>query len=119
MIGFVMWGASDDLLDFDGDVYGEIGCYDRPAYVRVQGEGCGAFFVWRYASTGPGGVWSCEVRQIEEGLPLPVINIKAESRRSGSVGYSPLVHVEGPGLVVHTCAPDSGWPKDHDWEVPR
>lgn len=31
MATFTVYGASDDLLEFDGDVYAEIDCYDAPA----------------------------------------------------------------------------------------
>ena len=69
-----IYGASDDLVEFEGSFEEEIGCYDEQQVVfRLQdSEGQGCFVIMRYAPPYiPGGVWTAEVAQLGEDLPIP------------------------------------------------
>lgn len=58
-----VYGASDDLIEFEGDVSGEVDCYDQNTQVMFSD---GTFMTWHYGKKLPGteresGVWSVEV----------------------------------------------------------
>ena len=76
---FELSGHSDDVLHAEGDVDGEMGCYDASAFVRVRtpsGEGC--FVVFDYSNDRAmglsgildGGCWHATVSQIDEGIAM-------------------------------------------------
>ena len=107
---FRLYGASDDLAEVDGDISGELGCYDRDVEVRIgarRGPGCIATL-----SYGGAGVWEVGVRQLDEGVPiLGSLRVEAE-------GYSAVLCVEVPDgtPVVWRCV---GKDEDDDaWQVP-
>ena len=54
-----IYGASDDLLEFEGDLYGEVGCYnstkDEPIHVKVSD---GTEFIAYYNEDG---IWKIEI----------------------------------------------------------
>ena len=50
-----VYGASDDLVEFDGDVYGEFGCYDSSPLIVFSD---GTVMVMRY---GDSGIWKADV----------------------------------------------------------
>jgi hypothetical protein len=50
-----VYGASDDLIEFDGDVYGEVGhMSDRPCKVTMSD---GTELLVKYGKPDHGGVW--------------------------------------------------------------
>ena len=51
-----VYGASDDLIEFEGDVYGEVNHYsDQPVRVTMSD---GTVLKVRYGKPGHGAVWS-------------------------------------------------------------
>jgi hypothetical protein len=60
-----IYGASDDLIEFDGDVSGEVGCYssredkDRPALVICSD---GTILTAIYGDADNGGIWKFTVK---------------------------------------------------------
>jgi hypothetical protein len=69
-----IWGASDDLIEFDGDVYGEVGCYgtdERPRGVLVV-CGDGTLLEVKY---GKGGMAVWGVTELKRGSLLDKIDL--------------------------------------------
>jgi hypothetical protein len=58
MTGTRVYGASDDLLEFEGDVYGEHGCYAAAEEGFAVDFSDGTILRVRY---GKGGVWALHV----------------------------------------------------------
>jgi hypothetical protein len=105
-----MFGASDDLLEFRGAVHGELGCYNREVVVRVLDKGAGCYLRWRYASTVPGGVWTCELAQLDEDVALPALCV-------GWDGYSVQITTVLDTVEAAVVKPGE-WPADDAWAVP-
>lgn len=60
-----VYGASDDLIEFDGELRGEIGCYgsgddEHPLGVLVAFSD-GTILAVRYGKPANGGVWAIDV----------------------------------------------------------
>ena len=57
-----VYGASDDLIEFEGDLRGEVGCYGSGEEVDALGVlvafSDGTVLAIRYGKLGFGGVWS-------------------------------------------------------------
>ncbi len=56
-----VYGVSDDLVEFEGDLYGEVGCYgtdeeDRLGILIAFSDG--TVLAARYGKPGLGGVWA-------------------------------------------------------------
>ncbi len=58
VMGTRIYGASDDLVEVEGDVCGEVGCYDKDLLLACSD---GTILVAHYGKPGAGGVWSIEV----------------------------------------------------------
>jgi hypothetical protein len=58
-----IYGASDDLVEFEGTIHGEVGCYgtddDDDLGVLVAFDD-GTVLTWRYGKGGL-GIWGCTV----------------------------------------------------------
>jgi hypothetical protein len=90
-----IWGASDDLLEVDGDVYEEFSVYgtasDEPLFVAVSDgslwkvtyddDGC-----WRVASVVVGA---------NKHTRIEADGVEAEDRADGTCGYSDVVTIQG------------------------
>lgn len=69
-----IYGSSDDLIEFEGDVYGEVGCYgtdDREQGVLVVCSD-GTLLEVKYGKDGK-GIWG--VRLVEKGTLFDKIEI--------------------------------------------
>lgn len=121
---FNIYGASDDLVEFEGDVCGEVGCYDRGVEVVIGAPGAQAFVTLWYARKGTdGAVWEAAIRQGESGVGLPASFVirRCDNARPGEVGYSVVVEVEAPNAVPVACrtVPLPGNPgQPGGWETP-
>ena len=114
-----IYGASDDLVEFEGDVTGEVGCYGVPVLIRVGSDEAGLRIVASYAayaeefgSDAPG--WAFGVATVngngsgddDEGkIPWPV---RIERER-----YSTAIVIDCPPGTPVAYRLDSG-----DWKVP-
>jgi hypothetical protein len=95
-----IYGASDDLVEIEGDRSDEIGCYDRKVRVSVGTPEAGVLVTMRYGSTGMGfATWTAEIGQMAEGveIPWPVSITNAEkSGRPDPRSYSVTVEIGCP-----------------------
>ena len=84
------YGASDDLVECEGDTTGEIGCYDYSHVdIRLKNED-GRITLLRFAyDSKVSGCWGVEVAPIEEGIPMLAVSISGAQS-----GYSALVEVD-------------------------
>lgn len=57
-----VYGTSDDLVEIEGEVRGEVGCYDSGV---LLGFSDGTILAVRYGKSGLGGVWA--VTPLREG----------------------------------------------------
>lgn len=106
-----IYGESDDLIELEGHVNGEIGCCNGPVLLRVGDSLRGCYLVWRYA---PGhfvaerriesprdiaACWTVEIVAIndgdDDGAPLPTITITNDGRSRG-----PCVNIAEPLPIV-------------------
>ncbi len=100
----LIYGASDDLVEIEGDVREEIGCYGKSVTIEVGNRDAGGLVVrMRYAPKHTTeAVWVAEVRQFAEGVPVPwQVRIRHTHRgHLGSVGsaagYSVVVEIDCP-----------------------
>lgn len=88
------YGASDDLVEIDGDIREEIGCYEKPVRFRLGDVRGGCFVIMQYAvDDDSDGVWRGSVEQITEDTPIPwPITIGVEN-------YSVTVNVDCPAAT--------------------
>ena len=94
------YGSSDDLFEIDGSRGSEpdeIGCFDRPAAVRVSTEREGLVVVANYAPISGLGCWTIGISPIDEDIPLPSWPMTWRTE-----GYSTLLTLEAPddALIV-------------------
>lgn len=122
---FSVHGASDDLVEFDGDIRGEAGSDSVEISIGPPGR-CALVEFW-YARPGTkSGVWECSIRQNDEGEPLPgAFTVRrCDNRNKGEAGYSVVLEVDVPdGTPVvyrHVTMPKDGGRKgdEMDWQVP-
>lgn len=95
-------GASDDLVELDGDV--------REEYPCINGLGTdrdGARFAFGglriTVENGPGGVWTVAVGQMDEDAEVTarVVSLEPGNGENGAAAYSMALTVEAPdGTVV-------------------
>lgn len=62
------YGASDDLLECEGAIREEIGCYNSPGIYHLKSAEGEMQVVGYYLDSG---VWSLGISQIAEDIPLP------------------------------------------------
>lgn len=88
------YGASDDLIEVEGDAPG---CdeynTEKAVFLVVAENGAKAYVGLRYAM---GGVWAAEVVQVDEDVPLPSMRVDSEK-------YSARVTIEGVELVARVA----------------
>lgn len=95
-----IYGASDDLLEIDGDVQEELACFDKEAVVTIQDgnqpRAPGVRVIGQYAPGKVGAaVWRLGVEPIDEDIPIPwPVSIGMKD------GYSPIVTVECSANVI-------------------
>lgn len=91
-----VYGASDDLIEFDGDVYGEVGHFsDKPCKVTMSD---GTELLVKYGKPGPhGGVWW--IRLLKAGQLFDRID---ECFDDNATPYSDVAHFRD-GLTGARC----------------
>ena len=112
------WGASDDLVECEGDVCGEIGCYEDFVIARIGGSdgGCDVVMFYDSPNLHGGAAWTAGIRQIDEDIPVPwPVRVETVDRYGKpGLGYS-------MGMTV-ACPPGTPvvWRtgKGSKWEVP-
>ncbi|MGK0703710.1 hypothetical protein ACSFCW_09505 [Yokenella regensburgei] len=62
------YGASDDLLECEGAIREEIGCYDKPGIYHLKSAEGEMQVVGYYLDSG---LWSIGISQVAEDTPLP------------------------------------------------
>lgn len=91
----VLYGASDDLIEVEGDV---TGCDEYPGddehFVLIGEAGKVRVRVW-YTR---GGIWAIAAAPVEEDEPMLPLYV-------GGSGYSARATVEGVSLVVREAKP--------------
>lgn len=91
-----IYGASDDLVRLEGLISDEIGCYNQDVRIKVGTDDGGLRVTMRYGAQHS-AVWSAEVAQIDEDIPIPwPVTVKTQGRRDDDVGYSVAIVVDCP-----------------------
>lgn len=91
-----VYGASDDLIEFEGDLSGEVGCYGTD---DEDGVGCllafsdGTIAAAKYGKPGAGGVWGFTV--LREGSMFIRLDICNDEDADP---YSDVIHFSGGPL---------------------
>ncbi|QMM52455.1 hypothetical protein HVX06_08065 [Enterobacter sp. RHB15-C17] len=62
------YGASDDLLECEGAIREEIGCYNEPGIYHLKSAEGELQVVGYYLDSG---LWSLGISQVTEDMPLP------------------------------------------------
>lgn len=105
-----VYGASDDLVELEGGVDDEIGCYEKPVEIEFghpgpDSDGKGVRLLVEYA---PGGsaVWRIAVEPLDENVEMFPCRIPGlggdgavtftDGVRKQGKGYTPLLVVECP-----------------------
>lgn len=95
-----IYGASDDLVELEGCVEDEIGCYDKWVEITVGyteaepgRDTQGVKVIMRYAPKwADAGVWTAEVFPLDEGVEIPwPVKIELSERK-----YSAQVVIDCP-----------------------
>lgn len=93
-----IYGASDDLIEFDGGIYDEVNIL--PIGGEWHGElraGTGRLLVWaRYANDG---MWMLGISQVGDAIPLPDWPIMIRSAQGDESGYSVTLVIDAPDDV--------------------
>jgi hypothetical protein len=100
-----VYGASDDLIEFDGDVHGEVGCYgtdDRDQGVLVMFSDATLIEV-KYGKKGE-GIW--EIKLVRRGELFESIDQCVDA---DATPYSDVAHFKA-GLKWAYCA-TGAWEK--------
>lgn len=86
-------GASDDLVEIEGDVSGELGSWNKSTTLIVGTKEAGLRVILRYAATKKSpGVRRVAVEPIDEGIPMPwPVSVTLAPR-----GYSPMLTIDAP-----------------------
>ncbi len=108
-----IYGYSDDNVEIEGDVRGEIGCYDTPVTLRIGTDVAGLYVIAQYDVHGVG--WLLGVATVhgdpdhgeDDGeIPWPV---RVEREK-----YSTAIVIECPPGTPCVYRKDKG----DAWEVP-
>jgi len=104
---FQIYGHSDDCLEFEGDVYGEVGCYDSPVVVRIGTKEACVFVTCEYApSWQQAGVWCLTPHLMEEDVSWPEgVTIEVKPKHA----YSTALHVTAPDGTPVKVKRDGEW----------
>lgn len=65
-----IYGASDDLVEIEGDVSEELGARDRQRTITIGDDKGGLRVIAKYAP-GSRAVWRLSVEPIDEEVPIP------------------------------------------------
>lgn len=84
------YGASDDLLECEGAIREEIGCFNKPGVYHLKSEDGELLIVGYYLDSG---LWSIGVSQVAENIPLPAWPVTYSVHECG---YSPQVTILVP-----------------------
>ncbi len=92
------YGASDDLVEVEGGIREEYGCYDSPCVLRLfsEKEKRGLFVIGQYGLSG--ATWMFGVAQLDEGDLVPDWPMSLSVHTPYSVG----LHIECPEDCVIT-----------------
>ena len=82
--GTRVYGCSDDLIELEGDIDDEVGCWDETAELRFDD---GTLLYVKYGKDDCGGVWAIDV--IEEGA---LFDRKEECTDEDARIYSDIVY---------------------------
>ncbi len=102
-----IYGASDDLVDFDGHVSGEVGCYESPVTV-VIGEGNAALGVWLRHTGKLGWIIGCYMPADVDAdrWTAPSARLSIEPIRGDRPHYCPVLTVDVPDGAPVQCFVD-------------
>lgn len=97
-----IYGASDDLVEFDGVTKPEeIDCHGQDVHLVIgqaeakEGANASGLRVWLHYTDL--GVWAATVLQIEEGVPIPwPVHVVHAMRGASEIGYSVVVEIDAP-----------------------
>ncbi len=95
-----IYGSSDDLVELEGMVTDEIGCYDRWAVITVGNSEGGLIVrgIYGIPRQTKEAVWSFAIEPISEDVPIPwPISIELDKN-----GYSPRIKIDCPPLTPVT-----------------
>ena len=86
-----IYGASDDLVEIEGWMEEEIGCYDEPVTLRI-----GSVLRVTMAYDGHAGTWTAKLEQEDEGgiIPWPVTVTTVKYSICVVIGCPPGTRVE-------------------------
>ncbi|EBR5151925.1 hypothetical protein B5W64_20535 [Salmonella enterica] len=84
------YGASDDLLECEGAIREEVGCYREPGNYHLKSGDGEMLVVGFYMDSG---LWSIGVCQVIEDSPLPTWPISYSVYENG---YSPMLTIQVP-----------------------
>ena len=93
-------GASDDLIELEGDIYDEFDSYDTDSKLKFD---TGAVLVLHYDEEG---VWRITDRSTREGLVASIVRCENRPGYTGPDGkvYSDEATIEGATSVKHSKA---------------
>ncbi|MBL5919736.1 hypothetical protein I7V28_01120 [Lelliottia amnigena] len=74
------YGASDDLLECEGAIREEIGCFNRPGIYHLKSAEGELQVVGYYLDSG---LWNIGVSQVDENAPLPAWPVTYSMREHG------------------------------------
>jgi hypothetical protein len=86
-----IYGASDDLVEIEGDVQEEIGCYDTQVTLEIGGLDGGIRVIADYG-VDKAAVWRLALEPVDEDVPVPW-PVRTEL---GGRGYSLVIIVDCP-----------------------
>ncbi len=69
-MGLKIYGASDDLVEIEGDVHEEIGCYETSVELEIGGPDGGIRVIGEYG-LGKEAVWRFALEPVAEDVPVP------------------------------------------------
>lgn len=100
------YGSSDDLFYCDGttgDEPDEIGCYNRPAVVKIESSEGSVCVVGMYAPSKAASCWQVGLMPVDENIPIPQWPVKFTLNEiSSGEGYSAKMHISVPDDAVVT-----------------
>ncbi len=94
------YGASDDLMEVEGGIREEWGCFGRPCILRVYSPKSdeGLLVIGEYGRTGVWATWMLGAAQLDEGVEIPDWDIRV----CNSHAYSCCLEIECPDDCVIT-----------------
>lgn len=97
-MGTRIYGRSDDLIDFEGDIHGEVGCYgthEDDAQGVLLAIDDGTMAVIKYGKPGGGAIWSVTV--LREGALFERLEICTDE---DAEIYSDILHLKDGAKVA-------------------